>query len=331
MSIKLLKWVRRDKFSSVRANFMSKPMLRCKKGFTLIELLVVIAIIALLLSILLPSLRTAKAMARRIVCSTNMRASSSGFFIYASNNDDELPISMYMMPRKDGQDGIVFTNMDMPFYAFHAFQVDSTAPANAQYPDYIKRWTSDHAGWDLIGTKRMYGFGSLYDAKIIENPKSFYCPSVPRESQDRFRYETYSDGHAWPWWDIDNADESGWQENVIVSYYYLPQSRKKKMLLSGNGVSVEAALAALKATNLSSGSVLSVDLMAQQYFAHEIGKKRGVNALLADGSVSYNHDSAIFDHEIWDNDNVHQLPAVFRAVIKGLEGNSSYMNMITSH
>jgi prepilin-type N-terminal cleavage/methylation domain-containing protein len=43
-----------------------------KKGFTLIELLVVIAIIAMLLAIVVPSLRKAKEYARKIICKSNL-------------------------------------------------------------------------------------------------------------------------------------------------------------------------------------------------------------------------------------------------------------------
>jgi prepilin-type N-terminal cleavage/methylation domain-containing protein len=51
---------------------MVNNVLTKRNGFTLIELLVVIAIIALLLAILMPSLRKAKEMARRVVCATNL-------------------------------------------------------------------------------------------------------------------------------------------------------------------------------------------------------------------------------------------------------------------
>jgi prepilin-type N-terminal cleavage/methylation domain-containing protein/prepilin-type processing-associated H-X9-DG protein len=60
-----------------------------KKGFTLIELLVVIAIIALLLSILMPSLQKAKAVAQSVVCRNNQRQMTMGLKLYAQDNDDK--------------------------------------------------------------------------------------------------------------------------------------------------------------------------------------------------------------------------------------------------
>jgi len=61
------------------------------RGFTLIELLVVIAIVALLLSILVPSLRKAKAAARRVVCSHNLRQVALAVDMYAHDYEGHYP------------------------------------------------------------------------------------------------------------------------------------------------------------------------------------------------------------------------------------------------
>lgn len=64
----------------------------CKplKGFTLIELLVVISIISLLLLISLTALRSARHMAQRIHCSSNLKALTFAVLMYAGDNNENL-------------------------------------------------------------------------------------------------------------------------------------------------------------------------------------------------------------------------------------------------
>ncbi len=87
-------------------------MKKTTRAFTLIELLVVIAIIALLVALLLPSLRRAMDLVHRVTCTSNSRLIATACLTYAEDNDgygplensDEYPIfPNYLHPYWGGE------------------------------------------------------------------------------------------------------------------------------------------------------------------------------------------------------------------------------------
>ncbi|MFC1652247.1 type II secretion system protein [Planctomycetota bacterium] len=69
-----------------KCQYASRRRVLQRQGFTLIELLVVIAIIAVLMGILMPSLRKAKEQARKSACMNNFRQLATAISLYESSN-----------------------------------------------------------------------------------------------------------------------------------------------------------------------------------------------------------------------------------------------------
>ena len=63
------------------------------RAFSLVELLTVISIIALLIAILMPSLRSAREQARSVVCLANLMELGRGTAAYMNDHDERLPVS----------------------------------------------------------------------------------------------------------------------------------------------------------------------------------------------------------------------------------------------
>jgi prepilin-type N-terminal cleavage/methylation domain-containing protein len=72
-----------------------------RRGFTLVELLVVISIIALLISILLPSLKKARDQAKRTVCASRLKSISTALWNYWTENEGRVPY--VVSPMNDGE------------------------------------------------------------------------------------------------------------------------------------------------------------------------------------------------------------------------------------
>jgi prepilin-type processing-associated H-X9-DG protein len=100
-------------------------------AFTLVELLVVIGIIALLISILLPSLSRARQSASQLACLSNLRTMGSAVQMYANQSRDSLPIGTW--------DGTMDSNTSTPRNGrgtdFKALLQDVMTGSGAQYQD----------------------------------------------------------------------------------------------------------------------------------------------------------------------------------------------------
>ena len=118
----------------------------CHYAFSLIELTIVISIISLLLSILLPTLSRANALARQVVCQSRLRQWGLAFEIYAVENDN-------FYPHIDGRDRTeeLPTKPDAEDMADWYFGwVDVLAPLMGEIP-----WR-DYDYWQKPGTDTVF-------------------------------------------------------------------------------------------------------------------------------------------------------------------------------
>lgn len=113
---------------------MHRLTVRRQRAFTLIELLVVVAIIALLLAILMPSLRRAKDQAQEVRCASSLRSIGAGFLAYVAENRAFYCSGSFDPDVSSGRDGPVdrigwVADLVNAQTAFPAVQLCPTNPA----------------------------------------------------------------------------------------------------------------------------------------------------------------------------------------------------------
>jgi prepilin-type N-terminal cleavage/methylation domain-containing protein/prepilin-type processing-associated H-X9-DG protein len=151
-------------------------------AFTLIELLVVVAIIALLISILLPSLNRARQQARAVVCQTNLRSLSQAAWTYAMEYGVYPPsLSNYAQSSNDAIRSMRYES-GVDWLGIGDFGGGTPVPGDPNDPD-----TGNPRGFAAAPTQ-----GKLYP--LVKEEDAYLCPSERRRELGQGTYDTLLGG-----------------------------------------------------------------------------------------------------------------------------------------
>jgi len=279
-------------------------------GFTLVELLVVIGIIALLVSILMPALSSAREQAKKTVCAANLKTFGIGLQMYAHENNDFIP------PAADPANAATQLTAPNHFYMIMALGTD--------LPSYLAVGTSERVqlsrdNHEYPANKTFRGIGYFIKENTLdyEGGEIFYCPSgtaIP------FSYKHYG-GDKWPYpsYTISQSGSEINPSGVRSNYSYMPQHRSKTLELDGQ----QWPIMALKFGNVDPARNVMRDLLQdQEKLSHKgTGASSGCNMVFIDGHVKFGKDEDMpFIYSdmagvdpLWDK-------LMYRKILKALDG-----------
>lgn len=253
------------------------------RAFTLIELLVVIAIIALLISILLPSLSRARELSKRLVCAANIKGIGTSAKIYANDNNEK-----WMIPPYDESLDLVGTTGDRVSYTV-------TSGAGVGFQREWPSFSTAPASTSLSVTRAFWMLVRSGDV----TPKQFVCPSSgddqdPTENVDlyydflRLGFSSY--GYQVPFGPRDTQPREGVDNRQVLAADKSPFYGQSTPVWTNN---------AGQPISLADGPKQWRKFNSPNHGGSRNGE--GQNALFADGHVTFHRNPAIGI----DNDNIY--------------------------
>ena len=268
-------------------------MRRRFRGFTLIELLVVIAIIALLISILLPSLSRARELSKRLVCASNIKGFGTSAKIYANDNYEKWMVPPFKRGAID-EVGIQYT-----------LDVNGEGYAGQVGKDRLYQSTSespldpDGGSTEVSVTRALWMMVRSGDITV----KQFICPSSgdeedPTEDIDWYydwvQYDHISYGYQVPFGPRDTRAREGMDNRQVAAAdkgpWYLATSQPDGWPgPTGNEITLDDSPKAWRPYN------------SRNHGGQDNGE--GQNCLFADGHATFTRLPAVGI----DNDNIYTV------------------------
>jgi hypothetical protein len=209
----------------------------------------------------------------------------------------------------------------------YAGDFDGALPNIIEPPTSTKQETHPYVAYkdkDQVNGKLWpYRLACLYEAKIIRDPKLFYCPSNRDPSRMYKSYIEPSGSNTSNEWGTLPQKYNTTNQWVRTGYEWFPVDKNPAMVpfsvqVGGSTLPPPPLNLSVRFDKVSPSLAYVTDVMrTRDWISHKSGKVYGLNLLYTDGHVVFCSDQNIFRLKTWDLDpsekNALEIMAIYYA------------------